>query len=87
MNSLNPLITRTPSCEGARLRATYPAAFEGDAAEVDGADDAGFESLDFVSDDFDSEGFESDDFDSDDDELVDFEPLPEDFSLARESLR
>jgi hypothetical protein len=85
---LKPLNTRTPGGSGARLRASYPAAFDG-AAGVEGAD-AGFEPDDFESDDFDSDGLESDDFDSDDDEPdePDDEPeLSDVFEDARESLR
>ncbi len=79
------------------MRASYPAAFEGDAAGVEGADEAGFEpedfeSLDFDSDDFESEDFDSDDFESEDFDSDDFEsdfalPPSEDFAAPRESLR
>jgi hypothetical protein len=79
------LNTRTPGCEGARLRASYPAALEGDAAGVEGVDE-----VDLVSEVFEPEGFDSDVFDSEDldSELFDSDPLfSEDFDAARESLR
>jgi hypothetical protein len=79
------LNTRTPGCEGARLRASYPAALEGDDAGVDGVDGVDFDSDAFEPDGFDSEGLDSEDFDSED---FDSDPLfSEDFDVARESLR
>jgi hypothetical protein len=79
------LNTRTPGCEGARLRASYPAALEGEAAGVEGVDEVDLESDFFEPDEFDSEDLDSEDFDSED---FDSEPLfSEDFDVARESLR
>jgi hypothetical protein len=67
------------------MRASYPAAFEGDAAGVEGAD-AGFALVDFESDDVDSDDFGSDGFESDEED--DDEPeLSDDLDVARESLR
>jgi hypothetical protein len=74
------LNTRTPGCEGARARASYPAALEGDAAGVEEVDE-----VDVESDAFEPEGLDSDVLDSED---FDCEPLfSEDFDAARESLR
>ena len=68
------------------MRASYPAAFEGDAAGVEGVD-AGFALVDFESDDVDSDDLDSDGFESDDEEDDDEPELSDDFDVARESFR
>ena len=67
------------------MRASYPAALEGDAAGVEEVDE-----VDEESEAFEPEGFDSDVLDSDVLDSEDFgcEPLfSEDFDAARESLR